>query len=592
MNGKRNPTRTAAVSISALLVLGILAEPSVGQLGPPKVALLNPSGFAEAGERGVIVSDALPDAGPGAESVLPGYRLSAWVANAPPESRVFFAVAQRTIDIEINARATPEGSTWEANWRIPEEIIDGAATISAYLVVGDEAIAVASQDVTIMRVQEAAQLTYPETAGVFGSYAPLADALPEKGAAKRDAPAGVVDAAFTATPDISYVRSFYTTSVPGSVPQWKPCGTETATRAENGIRCALGMAADQTVITAIAAVTNDSPDEYEDRFNQSGDAVAIGAPYAQQLTDLSFVTNGEQQVVKEPLSGRFYCSSNETVKLTDQVGRQIAGANADVHATGPNDGLRFDTFAILTVNKPPDRGTHAVEPGIDCTGQSTSVPTSPPGNANPDEQAEHQRFGLPDRKHIESLAGGTSDIGTFSFRLQSTEAGVTEYTLWIDETDDGCGANDDAFTEGEFSLTGSIGWAENALSTPTPQPFEALVACGTPTPEPEPTGPAERDGSRSVTLKITGDPLTLGRPADFRGRIIAAESACEAAQRVVLKARTPGKKFWTIGRGVTDASGRYEISRKARAPRDYRVVVPAAAFCDRTRSDEAKLRRG
>ena len=590
MNGRRNSTRTAAISISAFLLMGILVEPSVGQLGPPKIALLNPSGFAEAGERGVIVSDAVPDAGPGAESALPGYRLSVWVSNAPPGSSVFFAIAQRTIDIEITGRSDMQGSTWEANWQIPEEILDGAATISAYLVIGDEAVAVASQDVTIMRVQENVQLAYPETAGVFGSYAPLADALPEKGSAKRDVPAGVVDAPFTATPDISYVRSFYTTSAPGSVPVWKPCGTETATRAENGVRCALAQGVDQTAITAMAAVANDSPDEYEDRFNQSGDAVAIAEPYAQQLTDLSLVTNGDQEVAKEPLSGRFYCSSAETAKLTDQVGRQIAGANADVHATGPNDQLRFDTFAILTINKPPDRGTHAVEPGIDCTGQSTSIPTSPPGNANPDEQGEHQRFGLPDRKHIETLAGGTSDIGTFSFRMQSSAVGITEYTLWIDETDDGCGANDDAFTDGEFSVSGSIGWAESTSSA-TPQPFDALVPCGTPVPEPEPTGPVERDGSRSVTLKVTGDPLVLGRQADFTGRIKAAESACQGAQRVVLKGRRPGQKFWTMGRGVTDASGRFKISRKVRAPRDYRVVVPAAAFCARTRSDAVKLRK-
>ena len=588
----------ALVGMVLITSLTVLAEPSFG-LGEPQIAFLNPSSFALAGERGVVISDAVPDEGPDCcDALTPRYRFSAWTANAPLGARVFFSVVQRTVDIEIAGSSTSgaEGS-WEADWSIPPEILDGPATVNAYMVVGDEAIAVAEQDVTIMRVQENLQLTYPESGGSFGTYSSLANALPEGAAATRRAPMGVVDAPYTATPDMNYVRTFYSTSEPGTKPVWNVCGTESLgttnnTQAGNGVRCTLKDAAAQTAITAIAAVANDSPDEYEARFNQSGDAVAISTSYVQELTAFSLSTLGDQRVERETVSNQFFCSETETVVLTDQAERQIAGANVDVNATGPNDALKFDTFAILTKNQAPDRGQHVIEDGFDCTGQRTAAPTAPPENANPDLQGEHPRFGLPDRKHVESLAGGTSDIGAFSFRLHSNAEGVTDYTVWIDETDDGCAANDDAFTSGELSVTGVIGWGTQAVSEGA-QPADLLVPCTPMSPDPAPsptvTDPPAPDGSRTISLKLQGT-AAIGKPALFTGRIEAVRAICEKTQRVVLKMRRPGERFWTKARGTTDSSGRFVLEARARVPRDYRAIAPASSECNRARSRVVRLR--
>lgn len=597
-NGVRKSRGIASV-VGVLLVIAsiaVFAGPSFGQTGKPKIALLNPSGFATAGERGIIVSDAQPDEGPGCcESMTPGYRLSAWASDATPEMRVFFSVVQRAIDVEIAATTTPGTSMWQADWEIPPEILDGPATVAAYLVDGEEPVAVTEQDVTIMRFQENVRITNPGPGGAFGTYAALGVALAEGESGARKAPIGVVDAPYTATPEMAYVRAFYTTSPPGTEPAWKPCGTELvgATRAGNGMRCTLDGIADQTNITALAAVSNDSPDSYESRFNQSGDAVAVGQPYAQELTSLQLTSPGSQRVERELTSGQLFCSATESVQLTDQVGRQIAGANVDVHATGPNDQLKFDTFSILSINQAPDRGAHTTEPGFDCTGQRTALPTSPPGNANPDEQGEHPRFGLPDRKHIESLGGGTSDLGSFSFRLHATAQGITDYTVWVDEADDGCLTNDDTFTQTELSVSGSIGWGQDP-GFPVMQAIEPLVPCTGATPDPDPTDlprGEEEDGTRSVSIRITKTPVTLGRPADFVGRIRAADDVCSADERVVLKARKPGGRFWSVARGRTDGQGRYTLTKKVRAPRDYRVVAPSADFCDRATSAIMQLRR-
>jgi hypothetical protein len=586
--------------VSLLTIAGslvVMSEPSFG-LGEPSIEFLNPSSFAMAGERGIILSDAAPDSGPGADATEGRYRFSAWVANAPVGSRVFFAVQQRTIDIEIAASETSNtDSTWEADWQIPATILDGPATVNAYLVVGDEAIDTAVQPVTIMSTQERAELAYPQSGGSFGTFAPLASELPASGGAARKKPIGIVDAPYWSGIDITYIRTFYTTSAPGTKPVWKVCGTEDVgdssnSYADNGVRCQLTSAADQTVITAMATVANDSPDDYENRFNEAGDAVALSSSYAQTPTNLSLVTNGLQRAELEPVSEEFYCSTTEILLLEDQLGRQIAGANIDVHATGPSDALKFHTHLVLASNVAPDRGPHTIEEAFDCTGQKFQGATSPPSNAAPWEQGEHSRFGLPDRKHIESAATGTNDIGRFSFALHSPVKGTTNWTAWLDETDDGCQTNDDAFTEGEFFVNGAIGWAEDP-GDPTSEPYDVFVPCTgtTPTPDPTPTDDpgTDPDGSRTVSLRMTNSP-SIGERAEFEGRIIAARAACERDQKVVLKIRRPNSKYWTVTQTRTDASGRFSLFGKARVPRDYRAVAPGSSSCDRAASQPIKLR--
>ena len=594
---KRNgTTRGTALLSAALLVVAstmVLAGTSFGQI-VPKIAFLNPSSFASAGERGLIVSDAAPTVGPGCcEGAGSGYRLSAWVSNAPPGSSVFFQVVQRAIDIEITETSSPSPNMWEANWSIPPEILDGTAKLYAYLVLNEEPIAVAEADVTIMRVQEHAHLNYPAPGGAFGTYAALADSLTEGEAATRTPPAGVVDAWYNDEADIAYVRALYTTSDPGSEPVWNVCGTETntASGALNGIRCTV-KPEDQLRVTAIAAVANDSPDDYENRFNQAGDAVAVSNPYAQDLTNFSMVTAGVQRVERETVSKQYFCSESESAVLKDQVGRQIVGANVDVHAAGPSDTLKFNTFStVLTINQAPDRGTHVEEEAFDCTGQRTAAPAALPSNANPDTQGEHPRFGAPDRKHIESLPGGTNDLGIFGFRVRATVEGMTEWTMWVDEADDGCLANDDTFTSGEMFVHGAIGWSQDAFAS-GPQPYEAFVPCtpaAGPSPSPSPTTP-EVDGSRTISATVTPSPVVIGKPARFKGKIDAVASVCENLQKVVLKVRKPGQRFVTRKVTTTDERGRFTLSHIARTPRDYRVVAPPTSTCDRARSTIIRLR--
>jgi len=583
-------SRLLAIMVSMLMIAGslvVMVEPSFGQV-TPSVAFLNPSSFATAGERGIIVSDATPTAGPGCcEGATAGYHLSAWVANAPAGSHVFFSAVQRGADIEITDTSATgtDGATWEAHWRIPDELLDGPATLRAHLVLNEQQIAVDEQAVTIFRAQDAARITYPAAGEQFGMYSPLADALTEGEAAARTPGAGVVDAHYYEDMDIDRLRVFYSTSQPGTEPKWNVCGTETLSGAANGLRCTLAVPTDMGRVTAVATVTNDSPPTapYENRQNQSGDAVAVGDNYEQVPTSFQLATNGSQRVARETQASLFPCSEVETVQLTDQVGRAIAGANVDVHATGPSDYLKFDhdSLEIWSGVTAPDRGSHALEPSYDCF--------THPVNSDPGEQGEHQRFGAPDRKHVESPAGGTSDLGLLSFALRSNTEGVTEWTAWVDETDDGCAANDDLFTLGELFVSGSIGWGAEP-GFPLAQPYDAFLPCtaGSGPSEGE-EEPVPFDGSRSITLRLGGAP-TLGRMATFSGRIDAVRRACERDQKVVLKMRRPNKRFWVVDRVRTDDSGRFTAKARAKAPRDYRAFAPAAGDCDRAKSVPIRLR--
>jgi hypothetical protein len=579
-----------ALMLTTLVVLGDAAVSLGSPLAGPSIAFLNPSSFSEAGERGIIVSNRKPDTGPGCCSEADDtYRLAAWVADPPPTYNVFFTVTQGALEFEITNTRQVVNGTWQAEWSLPSTLLDGPATINAYIVVGEEAVAAAEVDVTIMRIQENIDLAYPVADGTFGTFAPLAVALPAQGPAEPKKPTGVVDALFTNTPEMVFVRAFYTTSAPGTVPTWRVCGTESVgpnnSNADNGLKCTLRSAAEQSAITAVAAVANDSPNDYDNRFNQSGDAVALLSSYAQVPTVLD-MDGGQQVIPKHTPSGRLYCSDNVVTTLTDQAGRQIAGANMDVHAEGPSDALKFDTFAVLTSNQAPDRGDHREEDGYDCTGSSQGDGT-PPTNANPDTQGEHARFGAPDRKHIESLSGGTSDIGRFSFALHADEGGTTLFTAWVDERDDGCHANDDLFTEGEVNVSGSIGWVDQAPE-PQQQPLETIGSCGvTESPSPDPTGgpgPGNDPDERRVSL-FAARGASAGTLRLY-GRV-SSSSECRASQQVKIQMKAK-RRYRVIGRPVTNARGKYSFERRSPGVRTYRALVPRTPGCAKARSKTVK----
>ena len=571
---RRSKKVTASLATALLAVAAPAA--SAPAAPPPTIEFLNPSSFALAGDRGYVVSDLATDVGPDCCAASDGaYRFSAWVAGAPADASVFFTVVQGSLDFELPAvRPTDSSSsssdTWESSWDIPPDVLNGPATATAYVVLDNEPIAQKSVEVTILRVSPGTDLAYPHSGGPFGTFAPLATSLPEDGPAVPASPAGTVDALYSGTADMSYVRSFYTTSAPGTEPVWHVCGTEPVgstsnDQADNGVRCTADDPADAGRMTAVAAVANNSPGDYDETFNQSGDAVRV-APYAQRPAALALDTPA-QRVDKDAASERFFCSSTVTATVVDQLGRVVPGANVDAEAVGPTDALRFHTSSVLGGNVPPDRGPHSVETAFDCTGR----PEVPPANARPGKQGEHQIFGFPDVKHIESGAG-TSDRGTAGFRLFSSAPGVTSLNVWVDEVDDGCAANDDRFATGEPSAAGSIGWDEDP-ATPTPAAPVAVVSCH----------PDDRS-TRSVGIRVSDAAIAAGSRVRFSGRVRAADGGCRSRQQVTLQARRPGGRFHAVARAVTTATGRYALGVSPRRTRDYRAVVPATPACLGARS--------
>ncbi|HEX2295916.1 MAG TPA: hypothetical protein VHN37_11465 [Actinomycetota bacterium] len=592
MKAERN-VRTLSLSmlVGTLMTL-IVPVAAWTAAAEPKIAFLNPSSFALAGERGYVVSDAATDVGPGCCDASDGsYRLSAWVADSPAEATVFFTVVQGALDFELPAvqAAGPTSSdTWEASWDIPPEVLNGPATITAYLVMDNEPIAQASVDVTVMRIEPAIDLAYPQSGGAFGTFAPLASSLPEDGSAKRKNPIATVDALYTATPDMTFVRTFYTTSPAGSDPVWKTCGTEVIGsnngNADNGVRCTLPVAADAQAVTAVAALANDSPNDYDDRFNESGDAVRV-VPYAQQPAEVTLNEVAEQRVDKDEGTDRFFCSATVTATVVDQLGRVIPGANVDAEAVGPTDALRFHSSSVLGGPIAPDRGTHSTESSFDCTGGGDV----PPPNASPGTQGEHPVFGSPDPKHVESGGGGTSDRGTFGVRLYSSANGVTQYTVWADEIDDGCAANDDRFTVGEPAAAGSVGWATNpdvpVLRTPA-----AVVTCGSGgEPSPGPTDPPQPAG-RSVGLRAADRSVPAGERIRLTGRIRSGVADCAAEEHVTLEARRPGRRFRAVATTISRDSGRYRFQLSATKTRAYRAVLDATDICLAAKSRAVRVR--
>lgn len=575
-----------SLSVALSLVVGLLtslsaplaASPAAAE---PKIAFLNPSGFSAAGERGYIVSNAATDTGPDCCGASDGlFRFSAWVDGEPAGSSVFFSVVQGSLDYELvgvskpSASGSGTGDTWDAQWDIPPEILDGPAVVHAYLVDDGEAIAHTSIDVTIMRIEESVDITYPQSGGRFGTYSALATALPEKGVATRKKPVGVIDALYTNGTESKYVRTFYTTTPAGMPPEWKVCATEeigagTNGDPENGVRCSFDAPADAAAVTAVAAVVNGSPDEFETRFNQSGDAVRV-VPYAQRPAALALDALAQQRVSKNEGAGRFYCSGAVTATVTDQLGRLVPAANVDVEASGPSDGLRFHTSLLFGSPVAPDRGRHLEESAYDCTG-SSEAQGLPPTNPAPGVQGEHPAFGTPDVKHVESAAGGTNDRGSFGFKLYSNATGVTQLTTWVDETDDGCGANDDRYTTGELAAAGSIGWNDAPVTT-GPVAAEPVEPC-----------PEGSVSTRSIGLRTSAAKAAAGTVVRLSGRILSP-GACVAGQVVSLKARRPGGRFHSVARAATGGTGRYLFEVTIRNTREYRVLVPASAGCAPARS--------
>ena len=593
------------------------------------IEFLNPSSFAAVpapnspnpdvpkGPDTLVVSDnptANPDAGPEA------YRLSAWVSGAPQTPAVEFELLTRGgVSLEIIDDVTRVGSdTFEADWDISDTLPDGPYTLRATLASGVLGVDSVDQDIVIQRTAERAEITYPDNRsgeGQYGMYARLPLTGSGDSAAAEPTVIGNIENRQTgAAPGRGpgQVRAFYTTSAPGTAPDWKVCGTETGfgsfpfDDASDGMRCTLQSAAELPSVTAVALVANTTKigQPYERTANQSGDATRVVQPYSQVPTKL-VISLGQSATVA---SGG---DCHEVVAdLTDQFTREIAGANMDAHAWGPTDRLRLGTGPVDAWSREaPDRGGHAREAGMDCwSGQEDN-----PENG---DQGEHQVIGGPDLKHIEADEDGTDDNGQWGFQaylpadIATPERHTTYWELWLDESNDGSGWNNDVFDSVELCQSGLIGWDSSASNEPmsgatpscpnspppspcdttssqTTQPCPTTSPSPSPTPTASPTAPPQDDGT--ITLSASRRKVSVGKRVRFSG-VVDSSDGCTPGRQIVLQSRRPGKSFRNRVLTASSPDGSWSTRRRLRKTTEWRVLARSVGECEELRSSIVKIR--
>jgi hypothetical protein len=598
--------RTVVVIVSlALSMLGLpsFAPSSLAQLptSTPSIEFLNPSAYAPAGDLGIVVSNKQTSRPSRGDTT---YRLSAWIADAPLDAAVEFELLRGGLSLQtIDATRQVGADTWEADWDISDMLPPGTYTLRATVASGSLAAASTDQEITLNQLAERAEIDYPRYQatkafpgdGQFGTFAPLATSAD----GSRPGPIGNIDGKNSGESDgagTSRVRAFYTTSSPGTVPEWTECGTEAApgdaflsSAANNGVRCTLEGSYDQQSITAVALVANTSQDEYDPRLNGSGDAVRVLQPYAQVPTDFSYI-EGAVETVDEGVDGGYGCHT-AIANLKDQFGREIAGANVDVEAIGPTDSLKFDLGLLPESGiKAPDEGSHTYEAGYDCFGDSDQT--------EPGEQAERQVVGGPDLKLVEADESGTDDTGTWGFSVRTPGGDVTEskfttyYSAWVDEADPGSETNDDGYTTSELCAGGAVGWGSFPAN---PETSMTLLPCQPPPLcPPTPSATATPDGCGTEEPPPAAETLTMkirfvGQTAVFSGRLTSGDPTCEPARTIILKLRSGGRyvKQWS---GTTDTEGRWNIRRTNVSNGKWKAVAPAGGTCGKVASRPIRIK--
>ena len=630
---------TLLIAIASAVPFGVQASAQ----SVATIEFLNPSSFSAVpapqspdpsvpkGPDTIIVSDmpaGVPDGGPEA------YRLSAWVSTAPQNPAVEFELLTRGgVSLEVIDDVRRVGAdTFEADWDIPDTLPDGPYTIRATLAEGILAVDNVDQDIVIDRVAERADILYPDTRssnGQFGMYIPITAANTSSDAqAAPSNPVGNIETRTTGSDTApgsgpGHVRVFYTTSLPGTTPDWRVCGTEWAVGsfpfndAEDGVRCVLNDPSHQQLITAVAIAANTSKLEepHERNRNQAGDATRVVDPYAQVPTKLEVV---EGQSATLDSGGECH---EVVAELTDQFGHEVLAANMDAHAWGPTDRLRFGTGIVDSWDLlPPDRANHSREMGYDCF-SSTDDNTETTG-----DQGEHQVIGGPDLKHIEVDANGpgsngddgTDDNGQWGFLLflpedqSTTERHTTYWEVWLDENNDGSGSNNDKLDTIELCRSGLIGWDAPASTSPMPgvtpscadvppppdcdEPTPDVEACPTtspspspstsPSPEPTNTDPPE---DSSITMKAAQTQVERGKRVRFSG-VVDGSPECTVGREVLLQSKRRGGKFRTKTVTTTSSDGSWSAHRRIKRTKVWRAVAKSAAACPKLRSDTVTVR--
>ena len=349
---------------------------------------------------------------------------------------------------------------YERYWDIPGSVPDGPGvltvrvyqdTIDGFEERGSDSIDVEVDRTADPSVTETVSLKWPQTGGALGFYRPSAGAWRT-----------VLDV--TKSAGATSAIAYYSTTPIGGQPKFTRCGNIQAGKLS--IVCTLSALDVPSSVTMIAVIPEVR--QAEQRTALGAIDATVVSPFLQEpeRMNIEFVTE-----TLRALKGSA-CLAFQT-KVTDELGRPVAGANVDLHAQGPTDQLQLrDRGAapdsVPHVTQVVERRCPALVP-IDLNrilleGTEAVAPTTVP------LQSEHNVPGHSDIKHIELKNGSGLEIldtplpiGVNSWLVISNEAGFTDLSAWIDDEDvanetDQRPPDNDGWEEGEPMATARAQW--------------------------------------------------------------------------------------------------------------------------------------
>jgi hypothetical protein len=536
--------------------------------GPgPSIRWINPSAY----EDPEVLSDK--------QDANATYHLVASVGNIPPNPDVQFEVYAPTDLVNSVAVVHPVriGTTdvWEADWPISPPVTDGDYVLRARLITSSATpgtVATDDEEVTIDAGDngndiDAAEITYPTNMGPLGTYDP-------PGSATR----GFIVEAKT-SPGSTGIVVFYSTSPPGTDPNWRECDDQVTisySSNERQVGCTAAGNVGPADITAVAAaatgteafspipepncVPTGGPQNLVCPTVDAGDAHRVAA-YDQIPTSigiLPFTSNSPVASCREL-----------TATALDQlaVPRPIYRANIDVHAVGPLDGTKFGKSPSTSPYQPPNAGVH-----------DNNESTANCGTAPETEETEgvHIHVNTADEKHIESTTG-TDPNGRFVFALRSPDLGNTNVTAFIDKNDDDLGSGDPTGTATvTWGPAASVSGSPTTTISPSTSATSSATATNTATSSATSTsGPA----SRSISLEPSKSKTKFGKHVTLTGAVSSSSSSCVSGQTVKIQRSTSGGSFADFGTATTTSGGSYSFDFIADENAAYRATVEASPSC-------------
>lgn len=461
-----------AITTIAGIALLVALVPVLPARAEPAIAFLNPSGYSAR----LQMSDKADQDN--------AYHLVSWVREVPANPLVEFEFVSPTGTVNQTIDATRVATdTWDAFLTLGG-VPDGQYLLRTRLyenftgpgtgreVASDEiTVTVEAEDVPPPPEANTVEILYPDNGGALGFFNP-------RGKVTNFLIDGI------ASEGTDQVRALYSTSPPGTAPEWVSCGSTRVPLEANVMvraRCDLAEGASGMQITAVALVANETPPPADPNAvgDATGDAHRV-APY-EQVPQRVFMS-------PEAVEAGVGTCQILVANTFDQNGRPIAAANIDVHATGPDDQIQFAIIerttspqaGVLTSGfKAPDRGHPSERSSYNCG-----------NNEQQGRQGDHNIPGANDPQHIESTDGTDRD-GNFTFALRSAIGGPTQVEAWVD-------ADDDDVLQASEAIGGArIGWGQ-----PPPPPVRNILL--------EPTSASATTGTCQrmvIAAREGGNPL-------------------------------------------------------------------------------------